>query len=170
MLSVVQRRKFIRKRVAFVDWKIDGRMTRRSTEGLHIESLFVFLVFAYTSKYSITPCVNLIRLGLQRKNAPTGRTDHIDHDLDHVGQTDQTDHDLDQTYHIDQIYHDLDHVDPSLPLSDVVQDLYATDQTQATRPRSCRLYDPYPETSARPYRSGSCQNLAGRVRVTWANP
>ena len=32
-----------------------------------------------------------------------------------------------RTYQID---HDLDHVDPSLPLCDVVEDLYSTDPTQ----------------------------------------
>ena len=38
----------------------------------------------------------------------TRRTDHdLDHDLDH-----------------------LDHLDPNLPLSDAVQDLYSTDPTQ----------------------------------------
>ena len=43
---------------------------------------------------------------------------------------------------IDQIDHDLDHLDPNLPLWEVVQDLHSTDQTQETRPTvrsSCRL-------------------------------
>ena len=41
-----------------------------------------------------------------------------------------------------RIDHDLpvDHVDPNLPLWDVVQDLRNTDPTQESCPRSCRLY------------------------------
>ena len=42
--------------------------------------------------------------------------------------------------------HTLDHVDPSLPLWDVVQDLYSTDPSQETCPRSCRLYGSHAAT------------------------
>ena len=41
---------------------------------------------------------------------------------------------------------DLDHPDPNLPLIDYVRDLYSTDPTQETCPRSCRLYGYHPET------------------------
>ena len=53
-----------------------------------------------------------------------------------VGRIDQIHHDLDQ---IDQIDDDLDHLVPALLLCDVVQDLYSTDPTRESRPRSCRL-------------------------------
>ena len=55
--------------------------------------------------------------------------------LAHFGQTDQIDH-------------DLDHLDPNLPLLNVVQDLYRTDPTQESRPGSCRLYGSHPATWA----------------------
>ena len=76
--------------------------------------------------------------------------------LSHLGQIDQIDQ-IDQIYQIDQIDHDLDHVDLSLPLSDVVQDLYNTYPTQETwatvRSRSRRTYSSHPATWARSYRS-----------------
>ena len=37
---------------------------------------------------------------------------------------------------MDMIDRDLDHLDPNLPLLDVVQDPYSTDPTQETCPRS----------------------------------
>ena len=67
------------------------------------------------------------------------QTDRTDHDTDQIYQTDRTD----QT---DQTDHDLDHLDLSLPLWDVVQDLYGTDPPHETRPRSRRLYGSHPAT------------------------
>ena len=53
-------------------------------------------------------------------------------------------------------YHDLDHLDhphPHLPFWGDVHDLYGTDLTQESSPRSCRLYGFPPATWARSYRS-----------------
>ena len=60
------------------------------------------------------------------------------------------------TRRTDQIDHDLqvDHLDPCLPLRDVVQYLYNTDASQETCLRSCRLYGSHAATCARSYRSG----------------
>ena len=55
--------------------------------------------------------------------------------------------------HIRQTDYRLDPVDLNLPLRNVVQDLYSTDSTQETWPRSCRLYSSHPETRAISYRS-----------------
>ena len=47
----------------------------------------------------------------------------------------------------------IDHLDPNLPSLCAVQDLYGTDPTQKTCPRSCRFYDSRPATWTRSYRS-----------------
>ena len=99
-----------------------------------------------------TPCLSLTRRTdrSDRSRSTVDQIDHdldqidqIDHDLDQIDQIDQIDHDLDQIHHdldqIDQIDDDLDHLVPALLLCDVVQDLYSTDPTRESRPRSCRL-------------------------------
>ena len=73
----------------------------------------------------------------------TRRTDEIDDDLpqtdkidNDLPRTDQIDHDLPRT---DQTDHDLDHLDPNLPLSEVVQDMCSTNPTQETCPRCMQV-------------------------------
>ena len=66
----------------------------------------------------------------------------IDYDIDHLHQIDHLydlDHEIDQiAYDIDQIERrkdQIDHLDPNLPLWDVVQDAHNTDPAQDTGPR-----------------------------------
>ena len=103
-----------------------------------------------------------------------GQIDQIDHDLDHlVGQIDQIDHDLGhlvgQIDHI-PISRSVDHLDPNLPLWDVLHHLCSTDPTQETCfiNRSCRSFGSRPPTWARSYRSDrSDRSYRSGIYLPW---
>ena len=67
-----------------------------------------------------------------------------------------------QVRQIHQIDQDLDHLDIHLPLWDVVRDLYTTDPTQETCPRSCRLCGSRPATWATSRQTRNKPALPGR--------
>ena len=48
----------------------------------------------------------------------------------------------------DPIVYGLDHLNPNLPFSDALQDLYSADLTQESCHRSCRLFGSHPATWA----------------------